>query len=68
MSIDSGQIADDKFSWSSIWQMADSKGSERFRSMSTVPVPSERVSLLKRLSGLTVDHLSAGQVSALRGH
>lgn len=29
---------------------------------------SERVNLLERLSGLAVDHLSAGQVSALRGH
>ncbi|HME95201.1 MAG TPA: AAC(3) family N-acetyltransferase [Methylomirabilota bacterium] len=29
---------------------------------------SERVSLLERLSGLAVDHLGAGQVSALRGH
>ncbi|HSE45934.1 MAG TPA: AAC(3) family N-acetyltransferase [Gemmatimonadales bacterium] len=29
---------------------------------------SERVSLLERLSGLAVDHLSARQVSALRGH
>lgn len=29
---------------------------------------SDRVSFLERLSGLAVDHLSAGQVSALRGH
>lgn len=29
---------------------------------------SERVNLLERLSGLAVDHLSPGQVSALRGH